>query len=261
MDIVVCVKEAVDLDQVRIDDNSREPKLTGLPLEIEDLSKNAVEAAIQLRNQQGGRVVVLSAGGQTLKKTIKEVLAMGTDEARLVVDARLANADEATVATILAKAVDKLGAFDLLLLGEGSIDNYAGQVAPKLSEILGVPGVTGVREISIEGGVARCTRDLEDCYEVVEVALPAVVSVTNEINEPHLPSLTDILKAGKKPVQEWTASDLGLDDQGISTGKLVQRTRNIAPRVSRKGVVYEGSPEDVVKSLLDSLLKDGAITR
>src|SRR3990170_4469238 len=111
MEIVVCVKEAVDLDQVRIDDNTREPKLAGLPLEIEDLSKNAVEAAIQLRNQHGGRVVVLSAGGQTLKKTIKEVLAMGTDEARLVVDARLANADEATVATILAKAVDKLGAF------------------------------------------------------------------------------------------------------------------------------------------------------
>ncbi|TAK34859.1 MAG: electron transfer flavoprotein beta subunit/FixA family protein [Chloroflexota bacterium] len=261
MEFVVCVKQAVDLDQVRIDDNTGEPKLVGLPLEIEDLSKNAVETAIHLRTQHGGRVVVVSAGGQTLKKTVKEVLSMGADEARLVVDERLADADEAAVATVLAKAVERIGAFDVLLLGEGSIDNYAGLIAPTLSELLGVPGVTGVREISIEGGIARCVRDLEDRYESVEVQLPAVVSVTTEINEPHLPSLTDILKAGKKPVQEWTVNDLGLDAQRIAVDKLVQRTRNVAPRISRKGITYEGATEDVVKCLLDSLLKDGAITR
>ena len=88
-----------------------------------------------------------------------------------------------------------------------------------------------------------------------------MVSVTTEINEPHLPSLTDILRAGKKPVEEWKVADLGLDSGALLGGKVVRRTRNVAPRVSRKGLTFDGKLEDAVKSLVDSLLKDGVITR
>ncbi|MBI2303138.1 MAG: electron transfer flavoprotein subunit beta/FixA family protein [Chloroflexi bacterium] len=253
MNIIVCVKEAVDLEQVRVNESTREPTLEGLPLEIEDLSKNAAEEAVRQKEQHGGTVVALAAGLPTLKKTIREVLAMGVDEARLVLHPSLATTDPPSIARILARAILQTEDYGLVLLGEGSADNFSGLVGPIISETLGLPGVTGVRELKIQNGVARCTRDLEDCYEVVEVLLPAVITVTSEINEPRLPSLTDVLKSSRKPVTE-------LQDLGLKEENRTRRVKNIAPPSSRKGVLFQGEAGEAVKSLLEALRRDGVLT-
>lgn len=260
MNIIVCVKEAVDLAHVRINESTREPLLTGLPLEIEALSKNATEEAIRLKSKHGGKVVAISAGAASLRKTIKEILAMGADEAFLLTNPSFQNLDENGIAKLLAGAIARIGDYALVLLGEGSADNYSGLIPSKLSEMLQMPCVTSVRELTTDSGEALCVRDLEDRYEVVEVPLPAIIAVTNEINEPHLPSLTDILKASKKPVQELSPEDLGLDESYVGeTTNLVQRIKTIAPGVSRRNVIFQGDLDEQVINLLASLFREGAI--
>lgn len=262
MNIVVCVKESVDLEQVRINEATREPMLAGLPLEIEDLSKNAVEEALKLKDQYGGRVLAIALGPPSLKKTVKEVLAMGVDEAWLLTHPSFQSCDESAVAHSLAQAIKKAGDFDLVLCGEGSADNYSGIIGPTLSELLGIPAVTTVRELAVEDGTVRATRDLEDGYEIVQAPLPAVITVTGEINTPHLPSLTEILKAMQKPIKELGPQDLDMAENEIGEGaRRVRRLKSVAPKVSRKNVIFEGTLDEGIKNLLESLLREGAIAK
>ncbi len=262
MNIIVCVKEAVDLAHVRINESTREPLLAGLPLEIEALSKNATEEAIRVKGKHGGKVVAISAGAASLRKTIKEVLAMGADEALLLTGPSFESLDENGIAKVLAGAIAGVGDYSLVLLGEGSADNYSGLIPSKLSEMLEIPCVTGVRELTTDGSVAFCVGDREDGYEVVEVPLTAIIAGRNETNVPHLPSLTDILKASKKPVQELGPEDLGLDESDIAeTTNLVRRIRTIAPSVGRRNILLEGDLDEQVTSLVASLLTEGAISR
>ncbi|HQG54571.1 MAG TPA: electron transfer flavoprotein beta subunit/FixA family protein, partial [Thermoleophilia bacterium] len=141
MDIVVCVKTNPDPQMVRI--RNREPVLEAVPYKLGDLDKNALEAAIQVRDAVGGKVVAVTVAetNRKIKETVKEALAMGADEAVIVDDPAAMTLDQAAVATVIAAAVKKLPACDLLLFGEGSSDNYTGQVPSRVAEKLGVPQV------------------------------------------------------------------------------------------------------------------------
>jgi electron transfer flavoprotein beta subunit len=257
MDIIVCIKQIVDLKQLRIQRDTREPILEGLPWVISDTDKNALEAAVRLKEALGGAVTALSLGTTPrLKETIKEALAMGADSATLIVEPALAGLGPAATSEVLARAVEKIGRYDLLLLGEASADNYSGQVGPRLAERLGLPQVTFAVGIEPAGDGLRITRSLEDSLEVVEVPLPAVVTVLSEINEPRIPAHTQILRAGRKPVVEWTAADLDLPAPPAALARVVANT---APKSSRKGQLFSG--EDAADRLLDALVREGIVTR
>lgn len=261
MDIIVCVKQSVDLDQIRIDSSMRKPMLDSTPLEIEALSKNAVEEALKIKEKYNGKVIAISVAMPSIKKTIKEVLAMGAEEAIILTEIN-ENIDTMTTAQLLAKMIAKITKFDLIILGEGSGDNYSSQIGPRLAEILNLPAVTFAREISFEGNRVRCVRDLEDCYEVLEVEMPAIITVTNEINEPRLPSLSDILKASKKPLHEWKLADIGISSEAIGENlQTVKILQNLAPSIARKNITFEGELEEVVDKLIASLLKEGVMVK
>jgi electron transfer flavoprotein beta subunit len=194
-------------------------------------------------------------------KSMKEALAMGADEA-LVIKHDFDEFNPAATSLALANGVKGIGGIDLVLMGEGSSDNYSGQVGPRVAQLLGMPIASYVCGIELESDKLKCTRDLEDCFEINELPTPSVVTVTNEINEPRLPSLTHILKASKKPVKEVTLDSLGLTketmDSAIESTKTI---KNKAPRLDRKRIKLEGELDEAIPELVSTLSKEGFVGR
>lgn len=259
MHIIVCMKQVVDLEQIRIKPDTRQPVVEGLPVMLGDFDKCALEEAVRIKEKHGGKVTVVAAGSPKLKNTIKEALAIGADEAIILIDPAFQGSDTMGSARLLAKAIEKIGEYDLVLLGEGSMDNYSGQVPPRLAELLGLPQVSFVREIEILEGIVRVGRDLEDAVEVVEIDLPALVSVTSELNTPRLPPLSAILKAGRKPLHEWGPDEVGITDREVGTAaSVIEVLSNLAPSQDRKGVIFEDEEEGVVE-LVKALEREGLL--
>jgi electron transfer flavoprotein beta subunit len=261
MNIIVCMKQVVDLKQIRIKADTRQPVLDGLPVLFGDFDKCALEESVRIKEKQGAKVTALAAGTAKLKDTIKEALAIGADEAVILTDPAFQGSDTMGSARLLAKAVEKIGEYDLVLLGDGSADNYSGQVPPRLAELLGLPQVGSVREMEVLGNQVRAVRDLEDALEVVEVDLPAVISVTSELNTPRLPPLTAILKAARKPVLTWGPGDLGVTADMVGTAaSAVEVLSNLAPLQDRKEVIFQDAEEGVVE-LVRALQREGVLER
>ncbi|NLV17113.1 MAG: electron transfer flavoprotein subunit beta/FixA family protein [Syntrophomonadaceae bacterium] len=257
MNIYVCVKQTVDLQQVRIRKETREPVLDGVPLTIGNIDKNALEEGVRLRDKLGGKVIGVSAGSEELNDTIKEALAMGADEAIMIIAPELEGAESSTVAMALAKAIEKTGEIGIILLGEGSSDNYSGQVGPRIAEILDLPQITYVSSLEAEGNTVKAVRNLEDCFETVEAEMPVVVSVVSEINEPRIPAVTQILKAGRKPKQIYSPAELGVE----IAGSQIKTISNLAPEQDRKRLLFQEGVGQDVKSLVAALESEGLLGR
>ncbi len=261
MDIIVCMKQIPDLQQIRI--KERKPVLESVPLVWGDLDKNAMEEAVKVKEKLGdAKITVVAKGSDKLQQGILEPLAMGADEAVLLTDSAFAGSDSLGTAKVLAKAIEKIGAYDLVLLGEGSTDNYSGVVASALAELLDLPEITYVRELEVEGGKVKAVRNMEGSFEVVEAGLPALVSVAQEINEPRLPKFMAIRKAGAKPRHEWGPGDLGLSaDEVGENANSVKVMSNLAPEQDRKNVILKGDVDEQVSGLVDALTKEGVVGR
>jgi electron transfer flavoprotein beta subunit len=260
MNIAVCVKTNPDLQLVRIKD--RAPLLEAVPFKVGDLEKNALEAALQLRDAAGGgRIVAVTVaqGDRKIKETMKEALAIGADEAVVVADPALDGADQAAVATVLARALEKAGPFDLVLFGEGSSDGYSGQVPGRVAELLGLPEIGYARRLEAGGPGLRADRSMGDVVEVLEAPLPVAATVVSEINEPRIPSLMHIMKAGKKPLMELTLADLGLDAAALAAQREV--LSNLAEEQARKRIMLDGDVAAQAQALVDALVADGVLGR
>jgi electron transfer flavoprotein beta subunit len=260
LDIIVCVKTNPDLQMIRI--KNREPVLEAIPYKVGDLEKNALEAALQLRDAAGGGTITaltVAEGNRKVKETLKEALAMGADEGAIVADAALEATDQAALAAALAAAITKIGHCDLVLFGEGSTDNYSGQVGSRVAELLGWPQVGYARKLSLVDGAVHVERSMDDLIETLAVLSPAAVTVVSEINEPRLPSLMNIMKAGKKPLQEWSLADLGLESGVAAAQKVV--LSNLAEEQDRKHILFSGSPAEQADALVSALVKEGVVGR
>ena len=254
------MKQIVDLQQIRVKRDSREPILDGLPVLFGDMDKNALEEAVRIKEKHGAKVTALSVGSGKLKDTILEALAMGADEACIVVDPACEGSDTAASALTLVKAIEKISPYDLILVGEGSADNYSGQIGSRIAEMLNVPQISYVRELIIEGSTITAVRDIENVLEIVKASMPLVVSVTSEINKPRRAPLSQILRASRKPLNSWTLKDLGIDTSEVgAAASQIQVISNVAPQQDRKGVIFEGDVGETVSKLLDALVREGAI--
>jgi electron transfer flavoprotein beta subunit len=260
LNIIVCMKQVVDLQQIRIKRETREPVLDGLPVLFGDMDKNALEEAVRIKEEHGAKVTVVSIGSPKLKETILEPLAMGADDAFIVVDPLCEGSDTAASALTLATAITKIGPYDLILVGEGSADNYSGQIGSRLAEVLDVPQITYVRELHIQENTVTAVRDMENALETVKAAPPMIISVTSEINKPRRAPLTQILRASRKPLNLWTLKDLDISPEkvGVSSSQI-QVVKNLAPEQERKGIIFEGDVEKSVNELVGALRKEGAL--
>jgi len=256
MRIAVCVKNAVDESELKTDSEGK-PLLDGAVTKMSTFDKNAMEEAVRMKAAHSGEVVVFTVGGADAKKTIKEALAMGGDKAVHVV-ASPANFDSLGTSRILANAIKRAGAFDVVLCSEGSSDTYAGLVPPTLGELLSLPYVGYAKKIEIGAGTAKIERSLEDSVETVECGMPFVASVVSEINEPRYPTLIQIMQAGKKPLEELSPADLG--PAGPSGGSTAVISMS-AQAMARKKTVFEGSPEETAEKLMRALATEGVLPK
>lgn len=230
MKIITAMKQVPDLQQIRIKD--RKPLLDGVPWTFGKIDKNALEAAVQIKEAGDAEVVVVSVGNEELADTIKEALAADADQAVLITDDSTAQLDSAQTAIALAELIRKVDGYDLIIFGEGSGDNYSGQMGSRVADLLGLPQAGYVSAIQIEGENAVVRRSLEDQDEILEIRLPAVLMVAGDLNEPRIPSVTKILKAGKKPKESYSMEDLDINN-GESR---VENISNLAPLSSRKNI-------------------------
>ena len=219
---------------------------------ISQFDLNAIEAASQLATDDD-EIAALTVGGSLLQnsKVRKDVLSRGPHSLYLVQDAQLEHALPLDTAKALAAAVEKIG-FDLLIFGEGSGDLYAQQVGLLVGEILNIPAVNGVSKIiSLTADTLTVERELEDETETLSIPLPAVVAVSTDINSPQIPSMKAILGAAKKPVQVWSAADIGFNavdawsEQQVAAPKQRERQR----------IVIEGDGEEQIAAFAENLRK------
>ncbi len=269
MNIIVCMKQVIDLEQIRIKPNSREPVIEGLPLLFGDFEKCALEEAVRIKEKHGGKVTALAVGSPKLKDTIKEALAIGADEAIILTAPLLQGSDAMGSARVIAKSIEKIGNYDLILMGDSSADEYSGEIPPRVAELLNLPQVGFVREIELladsgqmpETKKLRVVRDLEDALEVIEVVMPAVIGVTSELNSPRLAPLSAILKASQKPLIEWEPNDVGITQNEVGTNaSVVEVLSNLAPVYDRKGIIYEDVEEGVVE-VVKALQQEGILSQ
>ena len=233
MNFVVAMKQVPDIQQLRIRD--RKPLLENVPQTYSKFDKNALEAAVQIKEQYGGEVIVVSVGNEELEDTVKEAIAGGGDRSYLVTGEELQQLESSEAAKVLAEVIKKIEDPGLILFSEGSADNYSGQVGSRVAEIMSLPQLSCVTEIRIEGDKAHLVRSLDDRFETFEVALPAVVIVEAGLNEPRIPSVTQVLKAGKKPKEVLSLKELGL----TLKGGIIETRSNLAPDLNRKGIKLE----------------------
>jgi electron transfer flavoprotein beta subunit len=254
--IFVGVKHGVDVALTRPDPTSGAVSLEGAPRKTSDFDRNAVEEAVRIRERGGGTVTAISVGAPSAREALRDALAIGADEAVLFTDPASPSLDTRGVARALAATCRTLGGFDLLLLGEGSTDHFAGLVGPRVAAELDVPDLSYVRRLTLEPGGVVAERDLEQEVEVVYAPFPVVVTVGQEINTPRLPTFMANLKASKKTVRQLGPGEVGLPDGALTP---VQTTLRVAvPQVTRKQVTVTGSsPDELAQELLSRLRAEG----
>ncbi|MFQ5895788.1 MAG: electron transfer flavoprotein subunit beta/FixA family protein [Nitrospinota bacterium] len=266
MDIIVCIKQVLDPDipprDFKVDEDAkRVVPPPNVPPVVNNFDEYAIEEAIQIKEAHGGKVTVLTVGEPAAMDSLKKALAMGCDEAVLIHDSAFEGSDAFGSARVLAAAVGKLGQFDLILCGRISSDWSTGSTALALAEALGLPSASQLQKVEPLDRSVRCERVVEDGVEVVEVPLPCLVTVSNEINEPRLPSVRGILTASRKKVPIWSAADLELDPEGVGAGAAaLELLRLYKPVHESKCLILGGETlEEAAEKLALKLREDKII--
>jgi electron transfer flavoprotein beta subunit len=230
LNIAVCVKH--------IPDPNLPPEMAGDRLKREGVQgvldpgdEFGVEAALQLKEAGEGEVTLISMGPAVAMEAIRRGLSMGADKGVLVSDDSLEGADALVTAKVLAAAIKKAGEFDLVIAGVESTDGYTGTVPCTVAELLGLPQVTFAKKIEASGGNLKVNRQTADGYQVIECALPALLTVTAGVNEPRYASFKGIMAAKKKPVEQYSVADLGLSADDVA---IKQSIAEVVPAQERK---------------------------
>jgi len=252
MNMIVCVKQVIDPEappaSFKIDASSNKVvPPPGVSPVISPFDENAVEAALRIKDVQGGKITVISLGVNLLREVVKKPLSMGADELILLEDEAFADGDSWSTAYALAMAIKKIGNYDLVFCGRQAADWDAGQVGSGIAEILGLPSVTVARKVDVTNGKARVERVTTDGYEVVEVSLPALITVSNELGEARYPTIRGIMAAKKIEPIIWKPADIGVESsQAGAAGRHAKLLKLFQPVREGKCELVEGeSPEEV----------------
>ncbi len=250
MNIYVLLKRTFDTEE-KITLSDGRINEDGAEFIINPYDEYAVEEAIQIRDVHGGEVVVVSVGNEESEKQLRTALAMGADKAVLInIEDDVEDGDQYTTAKVLAEYLEDKDA-DLILGGNVAIDGGSGQVAPRVAELLGIPYVTTITKIDIDGRNVTVVRDVEGDEETIETTLPLLVTAQQGLNEPRYPSLPGIMKAKKKPFEEFELDDFDLDEDDVAA-----KTKTIEiflPPAREAGKILQGELADQVKELVNLL--------
>lgn len=257
MNIIVCIKQVPDTNEVKINPQTGTLIREGVPTIMNPDDKHALIEAVKIKNKVKGKVTVVSMGPPQAEEALREALALGADEAILLCDRAFAGSDTWATANALGGAIRSLGSFDLLLFGRQAIDGDTAQVGPQVAEYLKVPQITYAQKIDVEGNNVKAERMMEDGYEIIEAKMPCLVTCVSEINDMEYPSLQGIKMAYReRKVKVFSADDAKVDKS--RTGLLNSPTsvkKSFTPPAKGGGQILKGSTKEVVRKIV-SILKE-----
>jgi electron transfer flavoprotein beta subunit len=257
--MIVCVKQVIDPEappaSFKIDAATNKAVMQGVPPVVDPYGEYAVEASLKIKDAKGGKITVVSMGTNLLREVVKKPLSMGADELILLEDEAFVGGDSWSNAYALAMAIKKIGEYDLILCGREASDTNAGQTGSGIAEILGLPGITLVKKIDVADGNAKIERVTADGYEVIEISLPAVLTVSNEVGEPRYPTIKGIMAAKKIEPVVWKPGDIGVESSQIgAAGQRAKMLRLFQPVHEGKCEMAEGeTPEEAAANLAQKL--------
>ncbi len=256
LQIIACVKQVPASTEVKLNKETNTLIREGVEAIINPFDTYAIEEAVRLKQQHGGKVTALSMGIPSVAELLKQTVALGVDEAVLLSDRRFAGADSLATAWALAGGVRQTGAFDLVICGKQATDGDTAQVGPSLAEKLGIPHTTYVRSIEhVDEKLIRCIRLTDDGQETIEMTLPALITVVKDINVPRLPSIRGIRQAQSAPVKLLTADDVNADEKRIGLkGSPTQVVKTFIPAQTTESELFTGTPTEQAKQLVAKLV-------
>ncbi|XOF34552.1 MAG: electron transfer flavoprotein subunit beta/FixA family protein [Candidatus Electrothrix sp. YB6] len=255
MHIIVCIKQVPDAKDVRLDPKTNTLAREGVESIMNPFDRHALEEAVRLKEELGGKVTVLSMGPPQAEDVLREAITCGADEGVLVSDRAFAGADTWATSYTLAKAVKTLGNADLILCGKQAIDGDTAQVGPGLAAQLHLPYVTCVQKTrEVNDTVIQVERMMDDGYDVVQLPLPALLTVVKDINEPRVPSLKGKMKAKTAKIRVLSAADIGADTDCIGlAGSPTQVVNVFSPEPRGERQVFSGTAEEQVEQLVEAI--------
>ena len=257
MKIIVCIKQVPNTTEIKIDPVTNTLKRDGVPSIINPDDKAAIEAALQLKEQCGATVTVLTMGPPQAEKALRETLAMGADEAFLLTDRAFGGSDTLATSTIIAAAVKKLG-FDLVLCGRQAIDGDTAQVGPQIAEHLDIPQITYAAGISYnqENGTVVVKRQFEDRFQTLQVSGQCLITVLSTMVKARYMNAWDIVDQDNKQIGKITNEELQLDKSVCGlTGSPTKVKASFTKQLDKTVETLELNPEEAAKAIVDALTK------
>lgn len=254
MNIIVCIKQVPGTTQVKINPETNTLIREGVEAIINPFDENAIEAALQLRDKHGGKVTVITMGPPQAANALRDAIALGADDAVLLSDRAFAGSDTWATSYTLSAAIKKIGSFDLIICGKQAIDGDTAQVGPGVAEFLQLPQITFAVGVEMMSGAIKVNRLLEETNEIVEVKLPAVITVVKQMNTPRMPSFKGKIKAKSAVIPTWGAKDLNAADNCIGQkGSPTSVVKIFTPPPKGGGEMLNGSVDEMVDQLVKKL--------
>jgi len=266
LNIIVCIKQVLDPQtppaKFAIDKGKKEvipPE--GIPPVINPYDAQALELALRLKEKNGGKITALTAGAKLNDSIIKFALSMGSDEGFLISDAAFEGSDSFGIAYILTKAIQKIGTFDLILCGRQAADWDEGIVGSLIAENLKLPLITLAKAIEVNGSELKVSRIILSGSQIFKAAMPALVTVSNEVGQPRLPTGWGIISAARKQVPVWQAQDIGADSSFVGPAAAKRKINDLyLPERSRNCEMVTGQTvEEAAIKLAERLRQSMAI--
>ena len=259
MNIVVCIKQVPDTNEIRINPETGTLIRDGVPSILNNDDANALEEALKIKDKfDDVHITVVSMGPPQAQDMLFECIAMGADEAVLLSDRAVGGSDTWATSNAITAAIKKIGDYDLIFAGRQAIDGDTAQVGPQIAEKLHLPQVTYVEEFEIADNMKDITvkRQLEDGYEIIKLQTPCMLTTIKELNEPRYMHIKGIFDQNKK-ITVWSAADVEVD---LTTVGLKASPTNVyrsfTPKPKGKGITVEGDSEaDIAKNLLADMKK------
>uniref|UniRef100_A0A7V4JR46 Electron transfer flavoprotein subunit beta/FixA family protein n=1 Tax=Thermodesulfobacterium geofontis TaxID=1295609 RepID=A0A7V4JR46_9BACT len=259
--IIVCIKGVPKPGTTKVDPETHTLKRESIELILNPNDRAALEMAGRLKNTYNTEVIVISMGPPNVIPLLKYAYALGADQMILLSDRAFAGSDTLATSYVLAKAIERLSPFSLILMGLKSIDGETAQVPPETASLLDIPSLTNVKNLFMENDKWVAIREIDYGEEEVEVKPPLVASVSpTAFDYIRPPSLKRLIEVKNKEPLIWQAKDLNLDPQKLGLqGSPTQVIEVFEKKVEAKGLILEGNPEELVEKLLEILKDKGLI--
>ena len=265
MKIIVLIKQVPEMEKVKFDTEKGVINRKSAGVEINPFDLNALETAVQIKEEIGGEIIGLSMGPERASESLKEAIARGADEGYLLTDSNFGGSDTIATSNVLASGIKKIGDFDLIIAGEMTVDGDTAQVGPQVAEFLNIPHISYVTNLrKIEKTNLEVTCNIWRGNYKKKIRYPGLITVTKDINTPRLPSFKDKAKARKATINKLTLEDIKeeliVDKVGIKGSPTRVKNIVIPDPVSRKGEILRGEEkEEAIKKIYNICIEKNVI--